>query len=637
MSEKEIINDNEDKEEEEEEQDERITRLLEYMETLSTYNPQWAGPSNQNLQQDMENVSISENNKTENSVNGNSKKKEDIEIAPNTQPGCPIGINMTPGAGREMIALRDIVAGEVLIREPYLLITPKLGAPPCCLDCLKLLGDKPTEVCDDCGAPRCSPRCEGKGHSKMECKIMSRIGLKQHWAEGKDAGNLLKQVNAITTPLRTLLLVMDNDEMGSLVSTLESNVDRRDIIKDTWETERKVDTKDLLATRDIGVKMIAKQLSSALKILGVNVNESMVLRVCGIFDTNAFEVIAHKETDGRARVIFPFISMMNHSCSSNTTHHYRNNCMFIRASQNIAKGEPVTCSYTHNLWGSMQRRKHLLLTKLFLCICPRCMDRSELGTHASSVKCQKCHAGLMVPPENPKAVWNCDSCNTTTKAQTVDAVVNLAEKNCGKLSEKTDYDRDVGSLKERLDLMSSGLGHQHYLCLELKRLLMNAYMKGKEPELKLSDSELWEVLDLTTDLLDFADKVDPGYSSFRGELQLTHIRAATALIYRHDKKFPIAADGESIPKSSISEGEQLSSNGVSENIANDNANEEHTSPKVTATKRINKKLIDTKVLASMGAETLEIIKYDPVLPEATKIIYVLYKIYSKRGHFVLSR
>ncbi|CAL4082978.1 unnamed protein product [Meganyctiphanes norvegica] len=607
------MEDNEENEDEEE-QDERVERLLEYMESLTPYNPQWAGPGDKDLQQAMGDVSLVENDTSEKNDGADNKRKTSIEIEPNIVPGCPVGITMTPGAGRQMIALRDIEAGEVLIREPYLLITPKLGAPPCCLDCLRLLGAKPTEVCEACGAPRCSPVCDGKGHSDMECKILSRIGLKKFWAEGKEAGNLLKQVNAIMTPLRTLMLVMDNEEMGSLVSTLESNVARRDIIKDSWDTERK--------------------LSSALKILGVNVEEMMVLKICGIFDTNAFEVIGHKETEGKARVIFPAIAMMNHSCISNTSHHYREDKMFVRASQNISKGDAVTCSYTHMLWGSRQRRKHLLLTKLFLCMCSRCVDPSEMGTHVSSIMCPKCSDGLLVPPENAKEAWTCSSCNGKTEAKIADTVVALAEKNCGKFAEATDYNSDIPALKDRLELISSGLGYQHYLCLELRRLIVNAYMKGKEQELKLSDSELWEVVDFSANLIKFADKAEPGYSSFRGDLYLSHLRAATTLLYRYDKKYPIDENKKESQESDEQQklSSQLAGNSVAENITNSNSTGDESTPK-----KIAECHLDTKVLSAMGADALRILKYDPVLPEATKNIYVLYKIYTKRGHFVLSR
>lgn len=43
--------------------------------------------------------------------------------------------------------------------------------------------------------------------------------------------------------------------------------------------------------------------------------------------------------------------------------------------------------YTNALWGTRERRAHLLSTKYFECHCNRCSDATELGTNLSTVIC----------------------------------------------------------------------------------------------------------------------------------------------------------------------------------------------------------------------------------------------------------
>jgi len=51
------------------------------------------------------------------------------------------------------------------------------------------------------------------------------------------------------------------------------------------------------------------------------------------------------------------------------------------------RGEHITTMYTNALWGTRERRAHLLSTKYFKCNCKRCSDATELGTHFSTIVC----------------------------------------------------------------------------------------------------------------------------------------------------------------------------------------------------------------------------------------------------------
>lgn len=52
-------------------------------------------------------------------------------------------------------------------------------------------------------------------------------------------------------------------------------------------------------------------------------------------------------------------------------------------------GQHITLCYTDPLWGTTNRRHHLLKTKFFDCMCNRCRDPTEFGTMFNALKCTR--------------------------------------------------------------------------------------------------------------------------------------------------------------------------------------------------------------------------------------------------------
>jgi hypothetical protein len=172
-------------------------------------------------------------------------------------------------------------------------------------------------------------------------------------------------------------------------------------------------------------------LRSALRMEGAD--EEEVLRVCGVMDTNAFEV--RRAGGVRLRALYPLAALMNHDCVPNTRHVFdASDKMLVFATVAIAKGAPVVATYTQALWSTPRRRAHLRATKCFDCAClrcrvspffylfepdafpllslSRCSDPSELGTYVSAIRCSKCGEGRVVAtaPLDDAAAWRCDAC-----------------------------------------------------------------------------------------------------------------------------------------------------------------------------------------------------------------------------------
>ena len=71
-------------------------------------------------------------------------------------------------------------------------------------------------------------------------------------------------------------------------------------------------------------------------------------------------------------------------------------------------------TYNQLRWGRTSRRKHLLLTKCFLCCCQRCLNHSECKTYITAIKCPECDGNMIQVTEMYSSEfdtdWLCESC-----------------------------------------------------------------------------------------------------------------------------------------------------------------------------------------------------------------------------------
>jgi hypothetical protein len=113
------------------------------------------------------------------------------------------------------------------------------------------------------------------------------------------------------------------------------------------------------------------------------------LKVAAIFGYNAFEGKMHglfdheKDKEKLVTEVYETITMISHSCKGNTL----TTDGVLRALSDIAEGEELTLSYngprdTEQTW---HRRAMYVMTKDFLCECPRC---SALGDDTRQFNCE---------------------------------------------------------------------------------------------------------------------------------------------------------------------------------------------------------------------------------------------------------
>ncbi|XP_047500185.1 SET domain-containing protein SmydA-8-like [Penaeus chinensis] len=256
-------------------------------------------------------------------------------------------------------------------------------------------------------------------------------------------------LSVLLTPIRTILLMKKVPAVREVIAALQSHAEERRRLP-------------------IG-RFVEEHVAKVLRTrLSLSVDSDIVQHLCGIFDTNAFEF---SDGDIRGRALLPGGALMNHSCTPNTQHWYRNGVMTVRAVVDIPEGAPVTNTYTNTLWGTRARGAHLSTSKLFTCRCERCLDPTELGSHISSVLCRGCSDGLLLPPSDCRADWECQACGKSVSASAIETLLRAGGVALGRLPIG-----DAAAVAAALSHLRRVLGNTHYIVVELKYALVQALM-----------------------------------------------------------------------------------------------------------------------------------------------------------------
>ena len=69
-------------------------------------------------------------------------------------------VEQRPQVGRFVVAVRDIEPLELVMWDNAACLGPRMGCPPCCLQCLKKTDG--SYRCPECGWPMCAEQCAGQ-------------------------------------------------------------------------------------------------------------------------------------------------------------------------------------------------------------------------------------------------------------------------------------------------------------------------------------------------------------------------------------------------------------------------------------------------------------------------------------------
>ncbi|XP_068617853.1 SET domain-containing protein SmydA-8 [Battus philenor] len=427
---------------------------------------------------------------------------------------CPFKIQFTCALGRHMIATRDIRQGEIILKEKPAVVGPRMACKPHCLSCGKKLEPMTIEgkldyyKCTKCYWPMCGPECEQSDIHKHECRIMKERGYKCNVKY--DSAEKTEAAYCVIAPLRVLLMKDLDPKQFENIMNLESHLENR------------VQTQLYTVLKTNLVAFIKN-------VIRLPFEDDTILQVASIFDTNSFDV---RSPDGlkRFRAIYVTASMMNHNCRPNTRHIFLGNDynMVLIATVPIAKGELITATYTQSLWGTLDRRKHLKQSKCFDCECERCRDPTEFGTYIGNIYCSLCNGpfsnnglnkGAMLISTNTfneTARWKCEKCDHYIQSRQMFWGNNALKQDLNKLNKTGPQELEDFIQKYNLTLHPT-----NHLIIQAKLALAQIYGNYKGYTLaELSDDMLKRKVELCRELLELADKLEPGWTRFRGTILL---------------------------------------------------------------------------------------------------------------------
>lgn len=209
---------------------------------------------------------------------------------------------------------------------------------------------------------------------------------------------------------------------------------------------------------------------------------------------------------------------MNHNCKPNIYYVYDDKkVMNVKASKLIKKGEQIFNSYTKFLWGTQQRRVHLAYSKNFLCKCDRCVDRTELNSFISGIKCikaTKCD-GIMLPinPLVIKSAWKCEKCDLQLNHARISNITDILSKQIFNRILKEPMSLINQYLKEKLPTF---LPDSNQFVIELKLQIM-LKMK-KEQNYIMSNEDYQDIERYCENVLEIIDKLELGECFIKGIL-----------------------------------------------------------------------------------------------------------------------
>merc|ERR1712223_65846 len=172
--------------------------------------------------------------------------------------------------------------------------------------------------------------------------------------------------------------------------------------------------------------------------------------------------------------------------------------------------------YHYQLYGTSYRRNDLKSTWSFDCLCKRCGDPTEMGTNISSVNCEECKFGYLLPidPLNYSSEWKCDHCSTKVLFKTIDEKIKKFENEIDDICSK-----DADSYEKLLRRLRYHVHENHYWILDVKRRLIDIYGNKEGYELHNIPMELLEKkIEYCNHLLSIASKLCPGPSEMRAYL-----------------------------------------------------------------------------------------------------------------------
>jgi len=394
--------------------------------------------------------------------------------------------------GRLLLASRDISAGEVLFCDTPGAVGPDNNTKPVCLNCYKRL---PFLVhrCQHCSWPLCSSWCEASGgHHHRECQLFQ---IHKPRFQIDDFNKVCPWYNAIMV-LRILWLKENRPDTW----------EQLDMLMDHLEDQKTESKKKNIIIDFIRIHCKLTQFS-----------QKEILHVIGVLDTNGYIIGENPNKDVDIQGLFPIMSILNHSCTSNTLCYAKDDFTFAcRAVMPIKKGEELTTNYLHyhyHFFGGSYRCGELRDNWYFQCRCERCLDNSEAGTGSDYLVCTGCQDSTLAMTStfndsmtSTMTMWVCTVCRATKTNEDVKSLL----ANYWDLIEKT-TDSDVSGLDQLLPKLLKVFHKNHFYILEVKRRILESLRNYEDLAIRVLEKKV----EYCRDHLAVQRYLAPGLSEYR--------------------------------------------------------------------------------------------------------------------------
>lgn len=348
-------------------------------------------------------------------------KKHLVCESPQWSDACELRESSDFGCG--LYATRDIKQDEVLFYDKPLMLGPSGNhhEPICCVVCYKLFST-PLMCPNECGLPLCIS-IECSEIHQAECQLF------REWQPKNPRQVSFRRLKALFV-IRGLFL---SDTQKKFLGSLQRNYTN---IK-----------KDINFIDEFEHFPVDKTIVDELRASAASIHTNAFMLLYRVVDTRHVNV----------RGFYPIVSLMNHNCLPNIRRDIDKTFRYkIAAARPIQCGEQLFISYTQLLWATNSRRLQILISKQFLCTCPRCLDPLERGTHLSAIRCEnKQCRGILLPivPLNFRSDAKCSVCQQICESKRflrVHEVVSTMVKNCSTTQGSFDLDTILRLMQSKL-------------------------------------------------------------------------------------------------------------------------------------------------------------------------------------------
>lgn len=278
------------------------------------------------------------------------------------------------------VASKDLVPGDVILHEAALVSGPGRAGIPLCISCYSIVDGE--YYCTECSWQCCGEECEQREVHKEECRVYKE---KEIYASWEDVGAQTLSMDFMGA-YRLLLAMINEPKLKDLLQ-LDMNNNLR---KERFNIKYYVGCEDV----------ITKYILEKCGLCGFT--EEEILTALGLF-----ELLGTPLHNG-AKAFHPTTLHMKHSCIPNCYMSVEaDQSISVRASINIAKGEPVTRSLVDVMKCNLFRRRELEKAFFINCDCKRCQDGSEMGTNYGGLIIQDFNNHIFVAsnPRDENSPW----------------------------------------------------------------------------------------------------------------------------------------------------------------------------------------------------------------------------------------